>query len=58
MRVTIEDQRKCIQIPDSLRPNMADFYFVFVPASHFLVCQAESVISGRRTHVADVGRFV
>lgn len=51
LKVTTEDQRKRIQIPDSLRPNMADFYFVFDPVSHILVCQAESVISGRRKHV-------
>jgi hypothetical protein len=51
LKVSTEDQRKKIQIPESLRPNMADFYFVLDPKEHILVCQARTVISGKRKHV-------
>lgn len=50
LKVTTEDRRREIQIPESLRPNMADFHFVLDPATHILVCQAQTVISGRRKH--------
>lgn len=51
LKVTTADRRSEIQIPESLRPNMADFHFVLEPATHILVCQAQTVISGKRKHV-------
>ena len=51
LKVTTEDRRREIQIPDSLRPNMADFHFALDPEQHILVCQAQTVISGKRRHV-------
>ena len=51
LKVITEDKRREIQIPESLRPNMADFHFVLDPEMHILVCQAQTVISGRRKHV-------
>lgn len=51
LKVSTEDQRREIQIPESLRPNMADFHFVVDAKTHILVCQAKTVISGRRKHV-------
>ncbi|HZZ79385.1 MAG TPA: DUF4747 family protein [Gemmataceae bacterium] len=51
LRVMTEDQRRAIQIPESLRPNMADFHFVLDTEDHILVCQARTEISGKRQHV-------
>lgn len=51
LKVSTEDQRKKIKIPESLRPNMADFHFVLDPKEHILVCQARTVINGKRKHV-------
>lgn len=54
LKVSTEDQRKKIQIPESLRPNMADFHFVLDPREHILVCQARTEISGKRKHIVKI----
>lgn len=50
LQVTTEDRRRLVHIPDSLRPNMADFHFVLDPKLHILVCQAQTVITGKKKH--------
>lgn len=48
LRVISDDERREIHIPESHRPNMAEFHFVFDPQMHILICQAATVIEGKR----------
>jgi hypothetical protein len=41
LRAAEEDETKQIVIPEALRPNFTDFYFVFYPKNHFLIIECK-----------------
>lgn len=41
LRAAEEDETKQIVIPEELKPNFTDFYFVFYPKNHYLVIECK-----------------
>jgi hypothetical protein len=50
LKVVKEAKKETIRIPESLRPNMAEFHFVLDVEAHILTCQSRTEIIGKRTH--------